>query len=29
VLIWFDNEWGYANRMIDTLLHWCGAQGPN
>ncbi|MDA7852001.1 type I glyceraldehyde-3-phosphate dehydrogenase [Porticoccaceae bacterium] len=25
VLIWFDNEWGYANRMIDTLLHWCSA----
>ncbi|MAJ80989.1 MAG: type I glyceraldehyde-3-phosphate dehydrogenase [Porticoccaceae bacterium] len=22
VLIWFDNEWGYANRMIDTLLTW-------
>ncbi|MDG1306615.1 MAG: type I glyceraldehyde-3-phosphate dehydrogenase [Porticoccaceae bacterium] len=22
VLIWFDNEWGYANRMIDTLLSW-------
>ena len=18
VLIWFDNEWGYANRMLDT-----------
>ena len=26
VLIWFDNEWGYANRMIDTLLHWCSVQ---
>ena len=22
VLIWFDNEWGYANRMIDVLLNW-------
>ena len=22
VLIWFDNEWGYANRMLDTLSHW-------
>ena len=22
VLIWFDNEWGYANRMIDVLCHW-------
>ncbi|MGB2259703.1 MAG: type I glyceraldehyde-3-phosphate dehydrogenase [Porticoccaceae bacterium] len=24
VLIWFDNEWGYANRMLDTLLAWQG-----
>lgn len=24
VLIWFDNEWGYANRMLDTLLAWRG-----
>jgi len=22
VLIWFDNEWGYANRMLDTALCW-------
>jgi D-erythrose 4-phosphate dehydrogenase len=22
VLIWFDNEWGYANRMLDTLCCW-------
>ena len=22
VLIWFDNECGYANRMLDTLRHW-------
>jgi len=22
VLVWFDNEWGYANRMIDVLCHW-------
>ena len=22
VLIWFDNEWGYANRMLDTLRCW-------
>jgi D-erythrose 4-phosphate dehydrogenase len=29
VLIWFDNEWGYANRMIDTLLHWCSAEQKN
>ena len=23
VLIWFDNEWGYANRMLDVAHHWC------
>lgn len=22
VLIWFDNEWGYANRMLDVALYW-------
>ena len=22
VLVWFDNEWGYANRMLDTLRSW-------
>lgn len=22
VLIWFDNEWGYANRMIELACHW-------
>jgi len=22
VLCWFDNEWGYANRMLDTGLAW-------
>ena len=21
ILIWFDNEWGYANRLIDSALH--------
>jgi glyceraldehyde-3-phosphate dehydrogenase type I len=21
VLIWFDNEWGYANRLVDSALH--------
>ncbi len=20
--IWFDNEWGYANRMLDVARHW-------
>ena len=28
VLVWFDNEWGYANRMLDTLLYWCGLPRP-
>jgi D-erythrose 4-phosphate dehydrogenase len=28
VLTWFDNEWGYANRMLDVAKHWHGlAQG--
>lgn len=22
VLVWFDNEWGYANRMLDVALTW-------
>ncbi len=25
VLVWFDNEWGYANRMLDVAAHWCSA----
>ena len=29
VLVWFDNEWGYANRMLDTLLYWCALPRPN
>ncbi|MFX4227755.1 MAG: type I glyceraldehyde-3-phosphate dehydrogenase [Porticoccaceae bacterium] len=24
VLIWFDNEWGYANRMLDVSACWLG-----
>jgi len=23
ILVWFDNEWGYANRMLDVAHHWC------
>jgi glyceraldehyde-3-phosphate dehydrogenase type I len=23
VLTWFDNEWGYANRMLDVAHWWC------
>lgn len=26
VLIWFDNEWGYANRMLDVAKFWGGLQ---
>lgn len=22
VLVWFDNEWGYANRMVELVKHW-------
>ena len=22
VFTWFDNEWGYANRMLDVVSHW-------
>jgi glyceraldehyde-3-phosphate dehydrogenase/erythrose-4-phosphate dehydrogenase len=22
VLTWFDNEWGYANRMLDVAKFW-------
>ena len=22
VLSWFDNEWGFSNRMLDTSLYW-------
>ena len=22
VLIWFDNEWGYANRMLEVARYW-------
>ncbi|OUS11699.1 type I glyceraldehyde-3-phosphate dehydrogenase [Gammaproteobacteria bacterium 53_120_T64] len=24
VLLWFDNEWGYANRMLDLVEYWQG-----
>jgi len=22
MLCWFDNEWGFANRMLDVASHW-------
>jgi erythrose-4-phosphate dehydrogenase len=27
VLTWFDNEWGFANRMLDVALHWAQTGG--
>ena len=24
MLCWFDNEWGYANRMLDVANNWLG-----
>ncbi len=26
VLTWFDNEWAFANRMLDVARHWSGCQ---
>ena len=28
VLTWFDNEWGYANRMLDVARCWHAAESP-
>ena len=25
VLVWFDNEWAFANRMLELALRWLGA----
>lgn len=25
LLVWFDNEWAYANRMLDVALYWIEA----
>jgi len=22
LMVWFDNEWGYANRMLDVAQTW-------
>ena len=24
LLLWFDNEWGFANRLLDVVCHWRG-----
>jgi glyceraldehyde 3-phosphate dehydrogenase/D-erythrose 4-phosphate dehydrogenase len=26
LLIWFDNEWGFANRMLDVAARWLGGR---
>lgn len=23
ILVWFDNEWAFAHRMLDVAAHWC------
>lgn len=28
VLTWFDNEWGYANRMLDVAAYWSSLGAP-
>ncbi|MGI8936441.1 type I glyceraldehyde-3-phosphate dehydrogenase [Leptolyngbya sp. BC1307] len=27
VLAWYDNEWGYSNRVMDLMLYMAGAEG--
>ena len=27
MLCWFDNEWGFANRMLDVSLRWLALAG--
>ena len=29
LLVWFDNEWGFANRMVDVTRHWLGTTLPS
>jgi glyceraldehyde 3-phosphate dehydrogenase len=26
VLAWYDNEWGFSNRMLDNCLALCNAE---
>ncbi|WP_110670779.1 type I glyceraldehyde-3-phosphate dehydrogenase [Salinicola halophilus] len=28
-LCWFDNEWGFANRMLDVAHHWLDLSSPS
>lgn len=27
LMVWFDNEWGFASRMVDVTRHWLGIVG--
>lgn len=27
IVAWYDNEWGFSNRMVDTALHMMNCQG--
>jgi glyceraldehyde 3-phosphate dehydrogenase len=27
VVAWYDNEWGYANRVVDLMLSMAKAEG--
>jgi len=29
LLAWFDNEWGFANRMLDVARHWLALSAPS
>ena len=29
LFIWFDNEWGFANRMLDVARHWLSLAAPH
>jgi glyceraldehyde 3-phosphate dehydrogenase/D-erythrose 4-phosphate dehydrogenase len=29
LLVWFDNEWGFANRMLEVAQHWRGRWAAN
>ncbi|MBR0564862.1 erythrose-4-phosphate dehydrogenase [Azoarcus sp. L1K30] len=29
LLVWFDNEWGFANRMLDVTRHWLTLPSPD
>ena len=28
VLAWYDNEWGFSNRMADTAVPWASCSSP-